>query len=291
VTRAEDPSADRSGNDELVLQRVSESTVAAIDPRLVSNAAAVVMGDFVVAVDVGMRPYASRLFRTALEETFQRPVKFVCVTHYHADHTFGLRSFKDVTVFASRRIVDSFAQSPDWSPEARARWKQDDPEGGEWLDEVEFVQPQLLFHRRLDIAANGKVVEFYHSGGHTDCQVYGYFPDERVLFAGDLIFAGGFPFAGDSTADPETWMSILRTWLEMDIERVIPGHGPVSGVDEIARQLEFFEILKRNSLQAIEAGGDYREIVLPTVYPPAAEDEWFVAKTLERWYMYYRSRI
>ena len=276
--------------DPVQLQRVSESTVAAIDPRLVSNAAAVVLGDFIVAVDVGMRPYASALFRAALEETFQRPVKFVCVTHYHADHTFGLRPFKDVTLFASRQIVDTFAQSPDWSPEARARWKRDDPEGGEWLDEVEFVRPQLLFQQELEIAGGDDLVEFHHSGGHTSCSVYGYYPREKVLLAGDLIFAGRFPFAGDGTADPEAWMSTLKTWLEMDIEHVIPGHGPVSDVGEIGRQLEFFEILKRNTLQAIKAGGDHRDIILPTVYPPSAEDGWFVAKTLERCYAYYRSR-
>ncbi len=276
--------------DPVHLQRVTENTVAAIDPRLVSNAAAVVLGDFVVAVDAGMRPYASRLFRAALEETFQRPVKFVCVTHYHADHTFGLRSFEDVVLFASGQIADTLGQSPDWSPEARERWKQDDPDGGAWLDEVELVMPQLLFQQKLEIVGGGDLVEFHHRGGHTSCSVYGYYPRERVLLAGDLIFAGRFPFAGDETTDPETWMSILRTWLEMDIEHVIPGHGPVSGMDEISRQLEFFEILKRNTLQAIRTGEDHRDIVLPTVYPPAAEDEWFTGKTLERWYTYYRSR-
>jgi cyclase len=239
---------------------------------------------------VGMRPYASRLFRAALEETFQRPVKFVCVTHYHADHTFGLGPFKDATVFASRQLVDTVAQSPDWSPEARARWKQDDPDGGEWLDEVEFVQPQLLFQQELDIVGADDLLEFHHSGGHTSCSVYGYYPREKVLLAGDLIFAERFPFAGDGTADPEAWMSTLKTWLEMNIEHVIPGHGPVSAKDEIARQLEFFEILKRNTLQAIKAGGDHRDIILPTVYPPTAEDDWFTGKTLERWHTYYRSR-
>jgi cyclase len=290
VTNAEDLLAGGSGNDGLVLQRVTENTVAAIDPRLVSNAAAVALSDFVVAVDAGMRPYASRLFRAAVEETFQRPVKFVCITHYHADHTFGLGPFKDAAVFASWQIVDTLAQSPDWSPEARARWRQDDPEGGEWLDEVEFVQPQLLFQQKLEIACGDDLVEFHHSGGHTSCSVYGYYPREKVLLAGDLVFAGSFPFAGDASADPEAWMSTLRTWLEMDIYRVIPGHGPVSGRDEIAKQLEFFEILKRNTLRALETGGDYRDIVLPTVYPPAPEDEWFTGRTLEYWHTYYRSK-
>lgn len=274
----------------IALQRVTESTVAAIDPRLRSNAAAVIFEDFIVAVDVGMRPYAARLFREALESTYRRPVRFACVTHCHPDHTFGLQTFKDVTIFGSRRLADALERSPDWSPEARARWKQEDPEGGEWLDEVELVLPSLRFDGRVDIVNNGRLVEFRHTGGHTDCSVYGYLPDEKVLFAGDLIFAGGFPFAGDPTADPEVWMATLRTWMSMAIDHVIPGHGPVSGPGEIVRQLEFFETLKQNTVKAIEAGRGCGDIVLPSTYP-IGDKVWFAEKTAQRWHAYYRGRL
>jgi cyclase len=270
----------------ITLQRVTESTVAAIDPRLQSNAAAIIFDDFIVAVDVGMRPYAARLFREALESTYRRPVRLACVTHCHADHTFGLQAFKDVTVFGSRRLADALERSPDWSPEARARRRQDDPEGGGWLDEVELVVPSLRFDGRMDVANNGMLAEFRHSGGHTDCSVYGYLPEEKVLFAGDLIFAGGFPFAGDPTADPEVWMATLRAWTGMAIDYVIPGHGPVSGPGEIVKQLEFFQTLKQNTLEAIEAGRGCEDIVLPSIYP-LGEKGWFGEKTAQRWHAFY----
>jgi cyclase len=270
----------------IALQRVTKSTVVAIDPRLQSNAAAIIFDDFIIAVDVGMRPYAARLFREALEDTYGRPVRFACVTHCHADHTFGLQAFKDATLFGSRRRAVALEQSPDWSPEARSRWKNDDPDGGAWLDEVELVLPSLRFDERMDIADKGRLVEFRHSGGHTDCSVYGYLPDEKVLFAGDLIFAASFPFAGDPTADPEVWMATLRAWTSMAIDYVIPGHGPVSGPVEIVRQLEFFETLKRHAIEAIEAGRGCAQVVLPSVYP-IGDKAWFAEKTVQHWYAYY----
>jgi glyoxylase-like metal-dependent hydrolase (beta-lactamase superfamily II) len=260
--------------------------VAAIDPRLQSNAAAVVFDDFILAVDVGMRPYASRLFREALEAGHRRPVRFVCVTHKHADHTFGLSAFKDVTTLASRRLTDALGQSPDYEPEARAAWKQNEPGGGEWLDEVELVMPSLSFEGRIDVGHKGTTVQFHHSGGHTDCSVWGYLATERVLFAGDLVFAGMFPFAGDATADPEAWMATLRLWMSMAVDHVIPGHGPVSGPDEIGAQLEFLEALKRNTLETVGAGGSAADIVLPSRYP-VGDKPWFAEKTVQRWHEYY----
>jgi cyclase len=281
--------ADGAAGAGIALQRVTASTVAAIDPRLQSNAAAVVLGSFIVAVDVGMRPYASWLFRQALEGTHKCPVRYVCVTHKHADHTFGLSSFKDATLFASRRLAAALEESPDFSSEARAARKEIETDGG-WLDEVELVLPAVRFEDRMDISEHGKTIEFHHSGGHTDCSVWGYLPDERVLFSGDLIFAGMFPFAGDTTADPEAWMSTLRLWKTMAIDHVIPGHGPVSGPDEIARQLEFLETLKQNTLAAIATDKGPEDIVLPAMYP-IGDRPWFAEKTLQRWHEYYRGLV
>ncbi len=274
-------------SDPIHLQQVSKSTVAAIDPRLASNAAAIILDDFIVAVDAGMRPFAARLFRAALEDTYHRPVKYLCVTHYHHDHTFSLKPFKDVTLFASSQIVENLKNSPDWSPEAFERWKNDDPLGGDWLDEVEFIIPMLLFYQRMDIINQDKTVEFHLSGGHTSCSVYGYYPDEQVLFAADLLFAGKFPFAGDGTNDPERWISTLKTWLKMDIAKVVPGHGPVTDLDEVRKQLEFLETMKHNTFEAIKAGKDFSEIDLPSVYPVGEKEKWFAEKTQKRFYEYY----
>jgi len=87
------------------LARLTASTVLARHLQLASNVAAGIFGEFVVAIDAGLRPQASQPFREALERTYLRPVKLVCVTHDHADHTFGLSSFKDCTIVGSIHLT------------------------------------------------------------------------------------------------------------------------------------------------------------------------------------------
>lgn len=270
------------------LEQVSAHTVAAIDPRLGSNAAAVVLEDFIVLVDAGMRPFAARLFKQTLEGRFRLPVKYACVTHYHHDHTFSLAGLKDVTLFASAQLAENMRTSPDWTPEAFERWRQGEEDGGQWLAEAEFIIPPLLFHGRLDILDKGSAVQFHHTGGHTSDSVYGYFPAEKVLFAADLLFSGRFPFAGDTGCDPEKWMAALRTWLTLDIEKVIPGHGPVADLQEVKRVLEFLETMKVNTLETIAAGGADIEIPLPDVYPVTEHAAWFAERTRIRWFEFYK---
>jgi glyoxylase-like metal-dependent hydrolase (beta-lactamase superfamily II) len=271
------------------LQQVSNSTVAVIDERLASNAAAIILDDFIIAVDVTMRPDASRLFRTMLEDKYRRPVRYLCITHYHGDHVFGLKPYKDTTIFASAPIAANMRSrmSTDWTPEAFEAWKNEDPEVAKWADDVELIIPPLLFHHRIDILGNDRIVEFHHAGGHTSCSAYAYDPTENILFAGDLIFAGEVPYAGDETCDPEEWMAVLRAWLDLEIAKVVPGHGPLADVSEIEKHLEFFERLKRAALDAIEAGKGYAEIMLPDVYPVEETTEWVVERTQKLWHEYY----
>ncbi len=159
--------------------------------------------------------------------------------------------------------------------------------GGEWVDEVEFILPSLLFQERLDVLDPQTSVEFHHSGGHTSCSVFAYLPQEKVLFAGDLIFAGRFPYAGDPTGDPEHWLTALRVWSNYDIEYVIPGHGALGDSGLIREQLDFLEALKTNTLSAITAGKTPGEIDIPAPFSGEDKHEGHVKSTLERWFNYY----
>jgi|WetSurMetagenome_2_1015567.scaffolds.fasta_scaffold39818_2 glyoxylase-like metal-dependent hydrolase (beta-lactamase superfamily II) len=273
------------------IQAVSPSTLAAIDKRLVSNVGIVLFKDFIVMVDAGMRPDTARMLREQLENNFERPVKFLCLTHYHADHAFSLKAFKDAAILGSKQVVDNLQNSPDWTRENFASMKASDPDGGGWLNEVEFILPSVIFTDRLDIVDKDKTVEFHHTGGHTSCSVYGYFPSEKVLFAGDLVFSGKLPYAGDPSFDPETWMDVLKTWLKMDIEHVVPGHGSLTDLGEVRKHLEFFLALKQNTLAAIKAGKGSQDIVMPDLLPPGENQSWGVKKTLEQWHAYYQLNI
>jgi len=75
--------------------------------------------------------------------------------------------------------------------------------------------------------------------------------------------------------------------LDLEIARVVPGHGPLADKDEIRKHLEFFELLKVATIEAIAAGKSYQEIAMPGVYPVEGKGAWGVEKTQERCYEYY----
>lgn len=271
---------------ELELQQVGSGTFTVIDDRLGSNAGAVVLDDYIVAIDTTMRPQTARVFRNLLETRFQRPVRFLCVTHYHGDHIFGLSAFKDVAMLASSRLEPNLRRrmAADWSPEGIARWKTEDPSVAEWFDEVEFIFPAL----RLDHTARiGSQILLHPSGGHTDCSLHAWLPGERVLFAGDLLFSGRVPWAGDMTCDPERWMAVLRDWLTWDISAIVAGHGPITGKDEIRKNLRFLETLKQATLATLAAGGNADQIPWPDTYPVPDDEAWIVSRSRLHWFDYY----
>jgi cyclase len=279
-------------NIEFELQQISERTVAIIGPELRSNAGAVALDSFVVAIDPTMKPPAARAFRQKLERRFDLPVRFFLLTHHHADHVFGAASFKDTCVIGSTELTASILKKKDteWSPKAIERWKQNNPaEDNTWLDEVEIIVPALSFRDKIEIRDGDLVVELVHAGGHTSCSTYAYVPGEKVLFAGDLMFAESFPYAGDRTCDPERWMDVFRDFLSLDFEKLVPGHGPVVGKDEVEKHLAFFEELRDATQEAIEAGAGPEAIRVPRFYGTDEEGAWGKVATLKHWYAFYAS--
>jgi glyoxylase-like metal-dependent hydrolase (beta-lactamase superfamily II) len=278
---------------EFELEQVSERTMAVIAPELRSNAGAVALDNFVVVIDPTMIPSAAGAFRQRLEEQFGLPVRFLLVTHYHADHVFGAAPFKDTCIIGSTELIANILERRDteWSPEAIERWKQNNPtEDTDWIDDVEILVPTLGFRDKLEIYDDDLVVALYHGGGHTNCSSYAYVPHEKVLFAGDLMFAKSFPYAGDPTCDPERWMGVFRDFLSLDFETLVPGHGPVVGRDEVEKHLAFFKALRDATQDAIRAGKSHETIKAPEFYESGEEHVWVKAATLERWYAFYKDQ-
>ena len=277
---------------EFELEQVSERTVAVIDQgTLRSDAGAVALENFIVAIDPTMKPPAAKAFRKKLEEKFSLPVKFLLITHYHADHVFGAAPFKDTCIIGSTELTANILKrkNTDWSPKAIEQWKQENPEDTDWLDEVEIVMPTLSFQDRLEIHDGDQVVELYYGGGHTSCSAYAYVPGEKVLFAGDLMFATGFPYAGDPTCDPDRWMDVFRDFLSLDFEKLVPGHGPVVEKDEVEKHLAFFEALRDATKEAIKAGKGPDAIQTPEFYELDEEYAWVKTVTLERLFAFYKN--
>lgn len=238
-----------------------------------SNAGIVIFDDFILAVDPTTNYQTAIEYRKKLEMEFNLPVKYLFITHHDGDHVFGALAFKDSIIVGHQNLAKRL-QSKIYN---------------EWSEiKSEIVLPQITFKEKVIISNNDVEVELHHAGGHSDCSSYGYFPKEKVLFAGDLVFSRMFPWAGDITSSPDQWINTLQKFLDMDIRFLVPGHGPLCGKNEIRKHLKHFEELRGIVLDAVSDETDISSINRPEFYP--ASNEIIVSKTLTHYYKYYAHR-
>jgi cyclase len=183
----------------------------------VGNAAIVDLGDSSLVVDTHVTPAAGRELREQAGA-----VHWVLNTHWHADHVLGNGEFGDATIVSTTGTRELMATI---GAERLAAARE---EGSERELPDELSLPDETFEESWDF---GRAQALTFGGGHTESDAVLLVPDASVLVAGDLVVVGMQPWAGHG--DPADWAVILERLLELEWERVVPGHGPVSGRDVI----------------------------------------------------------
>lgn len=190
-----------------------------------SNAGFVVTEGGVVVIDALGTPTLGNELLKAIRKVTPRPVKRVIVTHYHADHFYGLQPLKDAGAEvwahgAAREYLDS--------GDADRRMAQRASDLFPWVDEAfRVVRPDRWLDERTVFTLGRTRFEVFHLGpAHSPEDVIVVLPDEGVVFSGDILFAGRIPFVGE--ADSKRWLERIDRLLEMKPRLMITGHGAVS---------------------------------------------------------------
>ena len=191
-----------------------------------------------------MRPAEiGQFFRKKLEGHFGKPLRYLMLTHYHADHRTGASVFKDCTLVISQRLADIMPRN--------FKLKS-------W-EATTFAENHTIQDEDLK-------VEIHRLGGHTAGSSIAYFPYEKAVFAGDIVFEN-YPwmaYVGDRTCNPEEWLAGLKFMRNLDIERIIPGHGPIlNSKNELEKHIELFTKTKSLVIRAIREGKKADELDLP----------------------------
>lgn len=269
------------------LDVLTPRTVANTEGTGRGNTGGLALRNFCVAIDSTFYTTLGHILRQNLEKQFNLPVKYLIITHYHADHTFGIGAFKDLCVISSKQTVNIMNKE-----EIIQRYKQyirelenDDPLG----KNIEYILPSLLFNDSIIIQDGDKHIEVFHTGGHTAGSSFIYYPDEKVVFAGDLIFENMIPYAGDETGlcDPDKWIIALEKIRDLKPEIIVPGHGPVmKGVKTLDRHILFLKTLRENIIMAIKENLKVDDIDFPDVFEEVNEEMKSVA--INYWLQFYK---
>lgn len=244
-----------------------------------------------------MYPSVAREFRAYIERTTKTPVRKLILTHHHSDHVFGNQIFKDCQIISSRTLATQMREvaADQWTREKLEEVSKTRPESYRKLDlnSLEIIFPTKIFNTSLTIIDEEFKIIIKKTGGHTKGSAYVYFSAERVLFAGDLIFAKTFPWGGDPTADLDEWISALKEFKRMNVEKIIPGHGPVCDLKEVQIYLDFFEPVAKIMKEMIAKGRTQEEAVRFDDYPEfyASEAPERRRDTLAQWYQVYKAKL
>lgn len=198
---------------------------SAANRNFISNAGFVVTPAGVVVIDALGSPQLARELLDAIALITPQPVTHVVVTHYHADHIYGLQEFRrrGVKIVAHKGALEYLN-----SDTARSRLEVSRRELAPWVDDSTELVPAdewLSGPRELVLGGTRLVVQPV-GPAHTPEDLVVFLPAESVLFAGDMVFRGRVPFVGQ--ADSRQWIAALDTLLAMDPAVVVPGHGPMS---------------------------------------------------------------
>jgi glyoxylase-like metal-dependent hydrolase (beta-lactamase superfamily II) len=193
--------------------------------NFISNAGFVVTPAGVVVIDALGSPQLARELLDAIARVTPLPVTHVIVTHYHADHVYGLQEFRrrGARIVAHRGALDYLH-----SQTAEARLEASRTELAPWIDaQTQLVVPDEWIDGARELVVGGTRLLLQPVGpAHTPEDLVVFLPAERVLFAGDLVFRGRIPFVGQ--ADSAQWIGALDALLRMDAAVILPGHGALS---------------------------------------------------------------
>jgi len=193
--------------------------------NFISNAGIVVTPDGVVVIDALGAPQLARELIAEIHKLTGRKVTHVIVTHYHADHIYGLQEFKreGATIIAHRAALEYLN-----SETAQSRLAASRAELAPWIDaDTKLVPADRWIDGPTELVVGGVKLLIQPVGpSHTPEDVVVYLAADKVLFAGDLVFRGRVPFVGQ--ANSGQWIKSLNTILGFDAKVVVPGHGPLS---------------------------------------------------------------
>jgi glyoxylase-like metal-dependent hydrolase (beta-lactamase superfamily II) len=257
------------------LQQVSENCFAVLNEKnrvCDANSGLINRGGGVV-VDTQSDLYHARRMIELFGKVWPGMPKRVINTHEDGDHVWGNQLFEGAEIIAHRTVPDRMKQVADPSetrkllkgadrllsrlvlgaihPGALAIAKQLRQDYD--LDGVELALPTTVFDERHVLDLDGTEVHLIYVGPcHQVGDTIVHVPKEGVVFAGDVIFRECTPMGWTGTY--EKWLRTLDLIIRLDPEVIVPGHGPVCGIEGAMEMKAYLEYVRDESRRFFEQG-------------------------------------
>jgi len=226
-----------------------------------SNAGFVVTSEGVVVFDALGTPAVGYKMIERIREVTNQPIKKVIVSHYHADHIYGLQAFKEhakqAEIIAQHETLSYAGGNTATQGEAaQRRLEQRRKALAPWVDEKTYlVAADITFEKEYDFKMGGLTFEVRHLGpAHAPGDSIMLIKELGVLFSGDVIYKGRIPFLDSPETDVRNWLKGLTylTDLKPAPTSIIPGHGGLG--EDVSLSLGFTKKYLEFVVEAMKYG-------------------------------------
>ncbi len=206
----------------------------------ISNAGLFVGEDSALVFDALGFPIQSKAFIAAAKKaTGGKPITHLINSHHHGDHVAGNQFFLPAQIashpYCRQEVIKAIPGTPPTWPKADGLADGTEPR--------KLTPPSVTFEDKLTYYIGGNVVEFRFVGpAHTWGDMVAYLPEHKILFAADLAFFHLIPYCHNAYISK--WMESIDKVMKMDVDVIVPGHGPVGGKKDLAESAEYFRFMK-----------------------------------------------
>jgi cyclase len=190
------------------------------------------------------------------------PARRVVNTHHNGDHSWGNQLFPGAEIIGHRKCAENFGrEKPEFMQMLKSQPNSENPmlrsfaaKLADWdFTGVELVPPTTLVDERLDLDLDGLRVELIYVGpAHTGGDVIVHLPKERIVFTGDVLFRLCTPIGWDGTF--ARWMQALDEIVALAPAIVVPGHGPLCGVEGPREMRDYLAYVRGEARRGFDAG-------------------------------------
>lgn len=219
-----------------------------------ANVAFVVTGEGVILIDSPMLPEEAHHWQGEIRKRTGERILYIINTDHHRAHIIGNQFFPTATVIAHER---AWKEMKSYGDSFRTRlinmYRDRIPEAVEvWQNHLQIIEPQVTFSGRTLLYRGDKEIHLIPVGGHTPATTVIFFPQEKLLFAGDVVVTNRPPFL--SQGNTKEWLEALTYLRKLRYDILIPGHGELTGKEATESMSEYLRMVRRKVRSAYRSG-------------------------------------
>lgn len=264
--------------------------------KAICNAGIIDNGQETIIFDCFLSPVAAAEIPEIVKEFGLSPIRYVINSHFHNDHIRGNQVFgQEVKIISTSATADLIAEE---EPLQIAYEKEHAPARFAYYDslyqnfngdttsleyrEIEMWRPyyevlaesyqavktkvpDVFIDSMEHLDGSSRRVQLINKGpGHTPSDLVMYLPDDQIIFTGDLVFNQNHPYLAHGEIEPwKAWLDYMNT---LDIQHVIPGHGPLGGKEIIGKMKGYITDLADQAMLMKEKDLEADEMIIPVSY-------------------------